>query len=462
MRATFRLWPSGVLIMATLVGLLFVSQDTNLLGRGAGEDIPTEDEVSAEVHTALVMAILADDEEIAPVEVPPIRVSPQSPDVTGVVPTTAPGRTDITPSLTPKAYGPSARRARLKARGARGPGRQIQALAAGKVGQGTKSSKRRQQRSKKRTPRKPTVSTGTAIPTAAPRITTVPIPSTATPITNAPIIVGGIGSGVSVITTPAAAPNVISRPSSASVDLTTRTLRIQATDVASTTTVALVYTGTGLLRVGNYIVTSSTDGAIGRFQTAEVTRVEFNGGTANDTFSAEGIGIPVTALGNDGDDTITGGSGRNSLDGGNGSDVLRAVGAGSFYGQGGDDRITAGDEIDYIDGGDDNDTIDAGGGDDQVEGGAGNDTINGGAGNDTLIGSTGMDGLNGGTGNDSLDGGPGTDGLDGGAGADTLRGGEESDVIQGRAGDDLIQGGPGEDTLLGGSDKDTIRGGAGR
>lgn len=465
MRAAFRLWPSGVLIVATLLGILFVSHDTNLLGRGAGEDVPAEDESSAEAHAALVMAILADDEEIAPVSGPsrsPIAPVPTS--SASVTATRSPVSAVVTPLPPPQTKATPTRRARIRARGAKMRGQGIQARATGKAGQRAKSKRARNQRPTKKSQKRPTIGTGagTVAPTVGARDTTVLAGSTPPPGSSVALLTGGISGGVSVINTPAPVPAVVARPSTATVDLATRTLRIHATDTPSTTTVALVYTGSGFLRVGNYVVTSSTDGAIGRFTMGEVARIEFIGGTASDTFSADGLGIPVTALGNDGDDTIVGGSGRNSLDGGNGNDTLRAIGPGSFYGQSGNDRITAGDGVDIIDGGDDNDTIDAGGGNDQIDGGPGNDTIYGGADNDTITGYIGIDGIYGGTGDDSIDGGPGTDGIDGGPGVDTLRGGEESDVIQGRAGDDSIEGGPGDDVLLGGSEIDTIRGGPGR
>jgi Ca2+-binding RTX toxin-like protein len=208
--------------------------------------------------------------------------------------------------------------------------------------------------------------------------------------------------------------------------------------------------------------------------------------------------MPVTILGNGGDDTIKdtydGDAGR-ILDGGPGNDEV--------VGYAGDDRI---------DGGDGNDTVD---------GGAGNDEVRAGAGDDVLWGDHYQD-----PGADLLDGGPGTDQIDewnipsadfhplptvslngiaddgrpgegdnvvdvehfkfyinatfsggdaaetveigsvdsgssnlvGGGGNDVLKAGDTNDTVDGGPGDDIVEGGLGNDTVVGGPGKDMIMG----
>lgn len=234
---------------------------------------------------------------------------------------------------------------------------------------------------------------------------------------------------------------------------------IRCSDTPTSCRVQLVATGTGLTTAEFYRVSQGANSLVGLFRRGGVTRIEFHGGTAADVFSAVGIRLPVTALGNDGNDSLTGGSGSNTLDGGNGEDVLTAVGPGTYYGQFGRDRIMAGTGHDTIDGGDDDDTIFSGGGHDVVDGGHGNDTIDGGGGDDVIRGGDGTDAILGGDGADDLDGGRGGDGINGGPGADTIRGGDDGDLINGEDGDDTIDGGGGPDIILGGAGRDTLSGG---
>jgi len=243
-------------------------------------------------------------------------------------------------------------------------------------------------------------------------------------------------------------------------DEATGALVIRCSDTPTNGRVQLVATGTGPARAEFYRVSQGANAFVGLFRKADVTRIEFHGGTAADVFSAAGVRVPVVALGNDGNDSLTGGSGTNTLDGGNGDDVLTAVGPGTYYGQFGHDRITAGLGDDIIDGGDDDDSIIAGGGNDTVDGGHGNDTIDGGGGDDVIRGGDGTDAILGNVGADDLDGGRGGDGINGGSGPDTIRGGEDGDLINGEDGDDTIEGGGGTDTILGGPGRDTIAGGA--
>lgn len=86
------------------------------------------------------------------------------------------------------------------------------------------------------------------------------------------------------------------------------------------------------------------------FVASRVTAVEFRGGTANDTFTNLHATLPLKALGNAGNDTLTGSGGSDWLDGGAG-----------------------------------NDTLTGGAGNDWLSGGAGTDRLDGGAGDDVLI-----------------------------------------------------------------------------
>jgi Ca2+-binding RTX toxin-like protein len=90
-----------------------------------------------------------------------------------------------------------------------------------------------------------------------------------------------------------------------------------------------------------------------------------------------------------------------------------------------------------------------------VIGGAGDDTINGFAGNDAMAGNDGNDILYGYAGNDTMDGGAGSDSLYGGVGNDTLTGGAGDDFLYGEDGNDTLGGGAGSDTLDGGNGSDT-------
>jgi Ca2+-binding RTX toxin-like protein len=514
MRSFFRLWPSGVLVAAVVVGAIFVSSNTGLLGRGAGEDVPEDESLYVVHEAALILAILADDEDIAPVRgisrkgAGNFNTSEQSSDVTieaSPIPTTIGQKPPVAKANARKKRAKQSRqkskRKDLKKKSEqRTPLSTPQATAQTNLTStplataSTTSSPPPVALSPRGTvPATAPTTVATAAPTRAsttplptPRLTippavtsippTPPMPAVptgtagggATVVPNSALISGSLIGGATsnrIVTSPTpfsvALTAAATSPGTASVDASTGTLRIRASDSPSTIRVEVITQGAGLVQARFIRVSSSTDGLLGLFGRASVSRVEFNGGISNDSFSAAGVDLPVTALGNDGDDSLIGGSVGNTIDGGNGHDVIQAVGPGSFYGQFGNDQITTGDGVDYIDGGDDNDTINAGGGADEVDGGAGNDSIDGGAGVDILQGFTGMDDLRGGLDNDTLDGGPGMDRLNGGPGNDTLRGGDDRDVIHGESGADTIEGGNGDDLILGGSDNDVISGAAG-
>jgi Ca2+-binding RTX toxin-like protein len=224
--------------------------------------------------------------------------------------------------------------------------------------------------------------------------------------------------------------------------------------------------------------------------------------------------LRIVAKGEDGDDTENGGEGTEELSGGAGDDKL--------FGNGGNDRLdfpvtgvvedqTLGNDL--LAGGAGNDVLSGGPagvqqGSDHLQGGDGIDmadytmrmapltiSLDGvkddgetderdyvepdvervlsGSDNDTLVGSgadnlldgrDGDDRISGGGGNDVLDGGaksPGSDSLDGGAGDDTLNGRAGDDELDGGLGDDSLSGAGGTDTLHGDDGNDDLEGGAG-
>lgn len=237
-------------------------------------------------------------------------------------------------------------------------------------------------------------------------------------------------------------------------------LSIRCNDTDSAVLLRVSTVGSGVTALQRLAVVEGGR-TLGSWPLTAVSRIEFAGGIRNDSFDGSTVSKPMTLLGNDGADTLVGGRGRNTIDGGNGNDSLRAAGASVFYGQDGNDRISAGNDADTIEGNGGHDVIDAGGGDDEVYGGSGNDTVNAGAGDDRVWGEDGNDGLIGGDGDDGLDGGAGIDGINGSAGLDTIRGGADADLISGGVGDDTIWGDGGNDSLSGDDGDDTIDGGSG-
>ncbi|HEY7116284.1 MAG TPA: hypothetical protein VH475_06850, partial [Tepidisphaeraceae bacterium] len=185
-----------------------------------------------------------------------------------------------------------------------------------------------------------------------------------------------------------------------------------------------------------------------------VTRIVGDGGAGNDNIIIkDGVNIPVSFTGGDGDDSLFASAADSTLDGGLGNDQLR--------GGAGNDCLTGGDGDDVVLGMAGNDRADGGTGDDDVEGGDGNDTLTGGTGQDVLSGGAGDDNLDGGDDADDLSGGDGTDILTGGLGDDNLDGEAGNDLLQGNDGNDHLTGGTGNDTALGGLGNDTFDGGSG-
>ena len=191
---------------------------------------------------------------------------------------------------------------------------------------------------------------------------------------------------------------------------------------------------------------------------AAVTKIVVNALGGNDRVSlavgtTNGITLPSTLNGGDGNDELLGGDGNDVINGGNHNDIMNGgpKGKDAFIGGAGRDRVTyqnrtqalvlsidgvandgapavgttAGEgdniglDVEDLSGGAGADLITGSGGSNAINGGPGNDTTNGGGGNDQLRGDAGNDVLNGGDGNDGLNGGPGADVFNGGLGIDT-------------------------------------------
>ena len=213
-------------------------------------------------------------------------------------------------------------------------------------------------------------------------------------------------------------------------------------------------------------------------------------GAGNDTLDLRSVLAPIDAAagrgihGGPGDDTLYAGRGIGAYYGDDGNDVITAeVSDGTFtgvadefHGGSGDDTLTGLDGNDSLFGDEGMDVLYGDAGDDHLEGGDGNDLIYGDLDNDVIIGGAGADILDGYDGNDSIKGEAGDDTITGGRGNDYLIGGEDNDTIDGGAGNDVILGdlgnilgdlqvsgidGVGSDLLAGGPGADVIYGGGG-
>lgn len=182
---------------------------------------------------------------------------------------------------------------------------------------------------------------------------------------------------------------------------------------------------------------------------------------------------PLSGIGDDLANLLTGTDGADLLDGKGGNDSLQGrSGQDSLFGGAGDDHLTLDLGNDLIDGGTGTDWLDITGsvgatvdltltgaqatglgsdtirGIENVSGGAGADRVLGNDAANQLSGNDGADTLIGRGGNDLLNGGAGDDGLTGGLGNDSLSGGEGRDRLQLDGGDDVMDGGNGVDTLF--------------
>jgi Ca2+-binding RTX toxin-like protein len=198
--------------------------------------------------------------------------------------------------------------------------------------------------------------------------------------------------------------------------------------------------GTDTLKVREILNGNENDSVA--YQTSQVNSISVSAGSGNDTITVEtnalnplgttGVGKPVTAFGQDGDDTINGGDGADDLHGDYGNDTI--------YGRDGNDTIKGEFGSDpWLDGGDGNDLICGGYGDDT-------DTAA-----DTLIGGNGNDTLRGEGGDDYLRTDPGTDSAYGGAGSDTFDSGDNDPTGAG----DYLDGGADSDVLASSDSSDT-------
>jgi len=120
--------------------------------------------------------------------------------------------------------------------------------------------------------------------------------------------------------------------------------------------------------------------------------------------------------------------------------ALNSVSGISFGMAGGNDVVTVAKEVTIPV------TIVGDSGNDTLTGGGENDLILGGSGLDSLSGGLGKDFISDDSGSNALAGNDGDDTLKAGAGADTLTGGLGNDLLQSGAGNDLLDGGDGDDT----------------
>ncbi|WP_158276584.1 beta strand repeat-containing protein [Paraconexibacter algicola] len=117
-----------------------------------------------------------------------------------------------------------------------------------------------------------------------------------------------------------------------------------------------------------------------------VTEIELLLGTGNDDVDptadapANDIDVPISAFGNDGNDTIRGGLAADVLRGQGGADTL--------FGDSGADELRGGALDDVLAGGDGNDRLFGEAGDDDLDGGEGNDEFTGGTGDDDVLAPT--------------------------------------------------------------------------
>jgi len=247
---------------------------------------------------------------------------------------------------------------------------------------------------------------------------------------------------------------------------------------------------------------------------------EIEGGSFNDTISADGVDFEVNLEGGGGDDTLLGGNEETRYEGNEGADTFIAgdgydridydgdepedgatqgivadMAAGTVVDGFGDTDTLIGD-FEEIEGGQLDDYISAEGVDHDVnlKGRLGDDTLIGGAGDDRFEGNAGDDSFQGGDGWDQIDydsdeaedgvtqgvivdmaAGTATDGFgdtDTFSGIEQIEGGFLNDTItaegvthdvriDGEGGDDTLTGGDGHDELQGGEGTDTLFGGAG-
>ena len=244
-------------------------------------------------------------------------------------------------------------------------------------------------------------------------------------------------------------------PAVASIALNAGVLDIRADNTQSDITLTTILSPTGGTSV------KVTEGA-NTWSYAKVTRIEFRGGSANDTVNNNTFSTPMSAWGGEGSDTLKGSTGADYLNGEGGHDTLQGgMGADEIWGGDGNDTIQGGAGNDRLMGGEGSNILSGDGGADWMSGGSGIDYLYGGDGNDVLTGSAGDDTLDGQAGDDWLIGNDGADYLVGGSGVDQLFGDDGDDRVEGGSGNDTLRAGNGNDTLYGNGDNDTLIAGDG-
>jgi len=139
-----------------------------------------------------------------------------------------------------------------------------------------------------------------------------------------------------------------------------------------------------------------------------------------------------------GADTVTAGQSER-IAGAAGNDVINLGMVGfDALGEQGDDQITGNDTANILAGGLGNDFISGGGSDDALFGDSGDDVLQGDDGRDQLFGGDGLDDLHGDAGNDRLSGGAGTDDLLGGSDSDSFVFKSLSDSVVGANRDQIL------------------------
>lgn len=238
---------------------------------------------------------------------------------------------------------------------------------------------------------------------------------------------------------------------------------------------ALTVSGELILRAGDNVHFLSGSATTTDSLTIFVDEAQDDGGEGGAvTFGGAITPGPVTIDGNINRDILFGIDGVNqTVHGHEGSDIIHSSGEGSYFGDGDNDTIFAGESnalIDEIlDGGSGTDTLDITSVDSTYEinlaTGVTNfsyerfvnfENLRTGDGNDSIIGTRRANLVETGLGNDTINSRQGNDIVNSGGGTDTLRGKEGSDTLNGGSEADILDGGLARDFLTGGSGNDTF------